>query len=55
MQKEKLAEENLRIELGIGLSLALGFEFGADILKTAISPNWQAIGIFAASTHPYQA
>jgi uncharacterized membrane protein len=48
MPKEKLAEQNLRIELGFALSLALEFELGADILKTAIAPNWQAIGIVAS-------
>lgn len=45
--KEKLHEEQLRIELGFALSLALEFELGADILKTAISFNWQAIGMVA--------
>ena len=48
MPKEKLAEQRLRIELGFALSLALEFELGADILKTAIAPNWQAIGIVAS-------
>ncbi len=48
MPKEKLTEERLRIELGFALSLALEFELGADILKTAIAPNWQAIGTVAA-------
>jgi len=43
-----LAEQSLRIELGFALSLALEFELGADILKTAIAPNWQAIGIVAS-------
>lgn len=48
MPKEKLAEQRLRIELGFALSLALEFELGADILKTAVAPNWQAIGIVAS-------
>ena len=48
MPKEKLSEERLRIELGFALSLALEFELGADILKTAIAPNWQAIGTVAS-------
>jgi len=47
MPKEKIAEYSLRIELGFALSLALEFELGADILKTAIAPNWQAIGVVA--------
>jgi len=48
MPKEKLSEEGLRIELGFALSLALEFELGADILKTAIAPNWQTVGTVAA-------
>jgi uncharacterized membrane protein len=48
MPKEKLNEEGLRIELGFALSLALEFELGADILKTAIAPNWQTIATVAA-------
>lgn len=48
MPREKLNEENLRIELGFALSLALEFELGADVLKTAVAPNWQAIGTVAA-------
>lgn len=48
MPKEKLAEQRLRIELGFALSLALEFELGADILKTAVAPNWQAIGVVAS-------
>jgi len=48
MPKEKISEERLRLELGFALSLALEFELGADILKTAIAPNWQAIGIVAS-------
>jgi uncharacterized membrane protein len=48
MPKEKLAEQRLRIELGFALSLALEFELGADILKTAVAPNWHAIGIVAS-------
>ena len=48
MPREKLAEQRLRIELGFALSLALEFELGADILKTAVAPNWQAIGVVAS-------
>ncbi|MGA1825460.1 MAG: DUF1622 domain-containing protein [bacterium] len=48
LPKEKVSEERLRLELGFALSLALEFELGADILKTAIAPNWHAIGIVAS-------
>lgn len=38
----------LRIGLGSSLSLSLEFLIGADILKTAISPNWNEIGMLGA-------
>lgn len=37
-----------RSHLGHSLSLALEFLIGADILRTAISPTWQDIGLLAA-------
>jgi uncharacterized membrane protein len=37
-----------RIRLGHSLSLALEFLIGADILKTAVAPNWDGIGQLAA-------
>lgn len=37
-----------RSRLGHSLSLALEFLIGADILRTAISPTWQDIGLLAA-------
>ncbi len=38
------------IRLGLGRSLALGLEFllGADILKTAVAPSWEQVGLLAA-------
>jgi uncharacterized membrane protein len=38
----------LRMQLGSALSLSLEFLIGADILKTAISPNWNEIGMLGA-------
>jgi len=38
----------LRIQLGGSLSLSLEFLIGADILKTAISPTWNEIGMLGA-------
>ncbi|MEW6054828.1 MAG: DUF1622 domain-containing protein [Nitrospirota bacterium] len=37
-----------RNHLGHSLSLALEFLISADILRTAISPTWQDIGLLAA-------
>lgn len=38
----------LRMQLGSSLSLSLEFLIGADILKTAISPSWNEIGMLGA-------
>ena len=40
--------ENIRLRLGRWLALALEFELGADILRTAITPTWAEIGQLAA-------
>ena len=40
--------ENIRLRLGRWLALALEFELGADILRTAIAPTWTEIGQLAA-------
>ncbi|MCB1113008.1 MAG: DUF1622 domain-containing protein [Chlamydiales bacterium] len=39
---------SMRVRLGSSLSLSLEFLIGADILKTAISPNWNEIGMLGA-------
>jgi len=38
----------IRLTLARYLALALEFELGADILGTAVSPNWDQIGKLAA-------
>ncbi|GCE30240.1 hypothetical protein KDA_57240 [Dictyobacter alpinus] len=40
--------EAVRLKLGRWLALALEFELGADILRTAIAPTWSEIGQLAA-------
>lgn len=40
--------ENIRLQFGRWLALALEFELGADILRTAIAPTWTEIGQLAA-------
>ncbi len=42
------AKEEVRIELGRWLALALEFELAADILRTAVAPTWNEIGQLAA-------
>ena len=38
----------MRLRLGRWLALALEFELGADILRTAVAPTWSEIGQLAA-------
>ena len=41
-------KEEIRLSLGRALALALELELGADILKTAVAPSWDDIGLLAA-------
>lgn len=41
-------KEEIRLALGRSLALALELELGADILKTAVAPSWNDIGLLAA-------
>ena len=41
-------KEEIRLSLGRALALALELELGADILKTAVAPTWDDIGLLAA-------
>lgn len=41
-------KEEIRLALGMWLSLALEFEIAADILRTTIAPSWDEIGKLAA-------
>ena len=44
-REEKLAQ--VRLDLGIALALSLEFLLAADIVATAISPSWDALGKLA--------
>lgn len=44
----EVPKEEIRLALGRSLALALEFELGADILKTAVAPTWNDIGLLAA-------
>jgi len=48
VRRDHLAFVESRSHLGHSLSLSLEFLIGADILRTAISPSWQDIGMLAA-------
>lgn len=41
-------EAAIRLELGLFLGLSLEFLLAADIVGTAVSPNWDALGKLAA-------
>ncbi len=43
-----ITNQTIRIQFGSGLTVALELLLGADILATAISPNWNEIGKLAA-------
>jgi uncharacterized membrane protein len=47
-QHESARKQNVRLELGLWLSLALELEVGADILRTAVAPTWNEIGKLVA-------
>lgn len=42
------ATEDVRLRLGRWLVLALEFQVAADVLRTAVAPNWNEIGQLAA-------
>ena len=44
----QFSKEDIRLNLGQWLTLALEFELAADILRTAVAPSWNDIGQLAA-------
>lgn len=38
----------IRLDLGLSLALSLEFLVAADIVATAVTPSWEAIGLLAA-------
>lgn len=46
--RSHVVKEEVRLRLGRWLALALEFELGADILRTAVAPTWSEIGQLAA-------
>ena len=47
-RSEPFRPEDLRLDLGRSLALALELLLGADILRTAVEPTWEEIGRLAA-------
>lgn len=49
--RRKNSEEfyhEIRLDLGLSLTLALEFLLAADIIATAVTPTWNSIGLLAA-------
>lgn len=46
----KVAHLSIRLELGLALALSMEFLLAADIVGTAVSPEWDAIAKLAAIT-----
>jgi uncharacterized membrane protein len=46
----QLFQSSVRMQLGLSLALSLEFLLAADIVGTAVSPEWSAIGKLAAIT-----
>jgi uncharacterized membrane protein len=49
-QPNQMAQQPIRLELGLSLALSLEFLLAADIVGTAVSPGWDAIAKLAAIT-----
>jgi uncharacterized membrane protein len=45
---KKLSKEEIRIKFGSSVAVALELLLGADVLATAVAPNWNDIGQLAA-------
>jgi uncharacterized membrane protein len=49
-QRNPMAQQLMRLDLGLSLALSLEFLLAADIVGTAVSPRWDAIAKLAAIT-----
>ena len=47
-KKQHQFNTDIRLQLGRTLTLGLEFLLAADILKTAVAPNWNDLGMLAA-------
>jgi len=46
--KKKVSKEELRVQFGSSVAVALELLLGADVLATAVAPSWDDIGKLAA-------
>lgn len=47
-KKNRLSKEQVRIQFGSAVAVALELLLGADVLATAVAPSWDDIGKLAA-------
>ena len=48
VRRDPLHMNTLRLRLGQALVLGLEFQVAADVLKTALAPSWNDVGLLAA-------
>jgi uncharacterized membrane protein len=48
--QSQMIQPSIRLDLGLSLALSLEFLLAADIVGTAVSPDWEAIAKLAAIT-----
>ena len=47
-RKDIVSKEEIRVQFGSSVAVALELLLGADVLATAVAPNWNDIGKLAA-------
>ena len=47
-RKDIISKEEIRVQFGSSVAVALELLLGADVLATAVAPNWNDIGKLAA-------
>lgn len=48
LPKRNVSKEEIRVHFGSSVAVALELMLGADVLATAVAPNWDDIGKLAA-------
>lgn len=48
VSKKNISRENIRVQFGSSVAVALELLLGADVLATAVAPSWDDIGQLAA-------
>src|SRR5688572_4920867 len=48
VSRKSISKEKIRVQFGSSVAVALELMLGADVLATAVAPNWNDIGQLAA-------